>query len=76
MRRIKLSELTAELLDSLREPVRIVNEVGTVIGIYSPQPRTVEEAEALIDISPEEHERRAREGGRPLEEILAEYHAQ
>lgn len=73
IRRIKLSEITPELLASLNEPVRFVDADDNIVGYFEPQPLPPYGDSALIpQLSEEERQRRIKAGGRPLAEYLAE----
>jgi hypothetical protein len=71
IQRIKLADVTPELLASLDEPVRFVDAEDHIVGYFEPG-GPYDPAELFPPMSNEERQRRIEAGGRPLADFLAQ----
>jgi len=73
MTRITIDPSTVEKLKDVHEMVELRDELGRVVGHFLPGPPRDAEGKIIEPYSEEELERRSQEqGGRSLQEILAD----
>jgi hypothetical protein len=71
MSRVVLNQALRALLGDVNNPFHIYDESGNPVLYVAPAGRSLYEGEEL-DLSAEEYNRRAREGGSSLPDLLAE----